>query len=277
MLLFAAAMLLRNVDLGAPHDPIPLSPPSSWLSILGPKANGIDGKTVVNLEIDDKGVVTACTVTMSSGSSTLDEEVCRVTRQRARFAPAEDAQGNKIPGQYVLPVLWGHPSIVVEPYHSREVITLRHGLAVSCKIDSDNGTSTVEPADKCYVYPELLFRYFGSDFIHAKAFVIDAAIIPGNGAVVREPTAGRRVILKEAAVTIGTDGRLASCQERVPQEEKIQSLTDCAGFEPNRKFTGLTSFVSKIDWTLIFDDKATASTASQPSQIRKADGWPHHE
>ena len=264
MLLVAGAMLLGNLNLGAPHEPIPLSSPASWLSALGPRANGIDGRTVVHLEIDVNGAVAACTITMSSGSSALDEEVCRATQKRARFAPAEDAQGNKIPGGYVLPVLWGHPSIEVEPYQRREVITLRHGLAVSCKIESTDGKSAIDPADKCFIYPDLLFKYFGSDYVHAKVFVIESAIIPGSEAVAWEAAIGRRVILKEAAVAIGADGRIASCKERISQNDK-GSLADCAGYEPGRKFTGLKSFVSTIAWTLISDDEGTAPTASRPN------------
>lgn len=54
------------------------------------------GTVRVRLTIGTDGRVTGCTVTGSSGSSSLDNTTCRLLRSRARFTPARDNQGNPI-------------------------------------------------------------------------------------------------------------------------------------------------------------------------------------
>ncbi|TFI58075.1 TonB family protein [Sphingomonas parva] len=53
-----------------------------------------EGTTGFRLEIGPNGRVTNCTVTSSSGSSSLDSTTCRLMRSRARFTPAIDSNGN---------------------------------------------------------------------------------------------------------------------------------------------------------------------------------------
>jgi protein TonB len=53
--------------------------------------------------------VTNCTVTGSSGSALLDSTACSLLRRRARFTPAEDASGNKIPANYSGKFRWEIP------------------------------------------------------------------------------------------------------------------------------------------------------------------------
>jgi protein TonB len=52
------------------------------------------GTTGFRLTIGPDGRVTSCTVTSSSGSSTLDRATCSIMRSRARFTPARDTAGN---------------------------------------------------------------------------------------------------------------------------------------------------------------------------------------
>jgi protein TonB len=56
--------------------------------------NGEQGTTGFELTVGSNGRVTDCTITSSSGSSTLDAATCRLMRSRARFTPARDNQGN---------------------------------------------------------------------------------------------------------------------------------------------------------------------------------------
>ncbi|MDB5697394.1 MAG: energy transducer TonB [Alphaproteobacteria bacterium] len=51
------------------------------------------GTTGFTLEVGPNGRVVNCTVTVSSGSTSLDTTTCRVMRSRARFAPATDSSG----------------------------------------------------------------------------------------------------------------------------------------------------------------------------------------
>ena len=52
------------------------------------------GTVVVSMQIGTNGRLTGCNVTKSSGSRTLDSATCRVLRNRARFTPARDTNGN---------------------------------------------------------------------------------------------------------------------------------------------------------------------------------------
>jgi TonB family protein len=55
--------------------------------------NEEQGTTGFRLEIGADGRVSNCTVTRSSGSSSLDATTCRLMRSRARFTPARDSSG----------------------------------------------------------------------------------------------------------------------------------------------------------------------------------------
>ena len=56
--------------------------------------NKESGSTKIRVEIGTDGRVSSCTVTSSSGSSTLDEATCRLYTKRAKFTPAKDSAGN---------------------------------------------------------------------------------------------------------------------------------------------------------------------------------------
>ena len=58
--------------------------------------NEEQGVTAFRLEVGPDGRVTSCTVTSSSGSSTLDNATCRIMKSRARFTPATDSSGRKV-------------------------------------------------------------------------------------------------------------------------------------------------------------------------------------
>lgn len=64
------------------------------------------GTTRYRIEIGPDGRVAGCTVTGSSGSSTLDVTTCRIVRSRARFAPAHDSAGKSVPDLREGEVTW---------------------------------------------------------------------------------------------------------------------------------------------------------------------------
>jgi protein TonB len=70
---------------------------------------GEEGTTGIRVQIDAEGRVQSCTVTQSSGSSTLDDATCRLYQRRARFNPAKDTAGNKIATSYNDRVRWQMP------------------------------------------------------------------------------------------------------------------------------------------------------------------------
>jgi len=69
--------------------------------------NGEEGTVQARLDINARGRVERCSVIRSSGSASLDQVTCDVLRQRARFAPAHDANGKAVPDSVVTPpVTW---------------------------------------------------------------------------------------------------------------------------------------------------------------------------
>jgi len=62
-------------------------------------ANGSQGTVEARLAVSAAGAVTGCTVSRSSGNAVLDATTCRLIRQRFRFTPARDAQGNPVPSE----------------------------------------------------------------------------------------------------------------------------------------------------------------------------------
>ena len=67
------------------------------------------GRVSFTLDVDANGRVTACAITSSSGSASLDSATCRIMRSRARYTPARDANGKAIPSQDRAAVTWVLP------------------------------------------------------------------------------------------------------------------------------------------------------------------------
>lgn len=61
------------------------------------------------LAVSIEGRVTGCTVTRSSGDSSLDEATCAILRERARCEPARDAQRRAVADTDVGRVTWWFP------------------------------------------------------------------------------------------------------------------------------------------------------------------------
>lgn len=60
-------------------------------------AGGNQGVVTAHVAVGVDGRVTGCTVARSSGSAVLDATTCRLIRERFRFAPARNAQGEAVP------------------------------------------------------------------------------------------------------------------------------------------------------------------------------------
>ncbi|HEX8533456.1 MAG TPA: energy transducer TonB [Allosphingosinicella sp.] len=61
------------------------------------------------LQVGSDGRPTGCSITSSSGSSSLDAATCRLMVSRPRFQPARDARGNAIPDQVSARITWRLP------------------------------------------------------------------------------------------------------------------------------------------------------------------------
>src|SRR3546814_3143032 len=91
----------------------PRSNPGSWATNADYPSSALrneeEGTTGFRVTVGTHGRVTDCSVTSSSGSSTLDEATCRLITRRARFTPAEDSNGNPITDTYSNRIRWQIP------------------------------------------------------------------------------------------------------------------------------------------------------------------------
>jgi len=67
------------------------------------------GSTGFRIVINEKGRVSDCTVTKSSGHADLDSEACRLLTRRARFRAAKGQDGNPITDTYTSRIVWRIP------------------------------------------------------------------------------------------------------------------------------------------------------------------------
>ncbi len=93
-----------------PISPMPKTDPAKWITAgdypTTSRINGRGGSVSFKLEIDRKGIVTACDITQSSGHRDLDEATCRVLATRGEFLPARDAKGKRALGAYSGTIVW---------------------------------------------------------------------------------------------------------------------------------------------------------------------------
>lgn len=68
-----------------------------------------EGLSVVSLAVNEKGKVTACRVSETSGSTSLDNATCSMGR-KMRYAPARDALGKAVPSEAPFRMNWHLPS-----------------------------------------------------------------------------------------------------------------------------------------------------------------------
>ncbi|MDE8653115.1 energy transducer TonB [Novosphingobium album (ex Liu et al. 2023)] len=98
---------------GKPTPARPRNAPASWVTTddypTRELRDGVEGVVGFELTIGADGKVEGCRVTNSSGSPGLDAATCKYVRRQARFEPATDANGTKVPGTYASRVNWVIP------------------------------------------------------------------------------------------------------------------------------------------------------------------------
>lgn len=97
-------------------DPIAASPrgnPGGWITERDYRPRwvreGLSGSASFSLEISERGRVSECTITRSSGHSVLDQATCSLLKDRARFNPAKDSAGQSVAGTFSSTVNWQLP------------------------------------------------------------------------------------------------------------------------------------------------------------------------
>lgn len=93
--------------------PIPKGNPGNWANANDYPSRDLQqenqGTTSFQVTVGPDGRVQSCTVTASSGFSSLDDVACRKISARARFEPALDGNGNPTTGTYSNRVRWVVP------------------------------------------------------------------------------------------------------------------------------------------------------------------------
>jgi protein TonB len=90
--------------------PVPKSNPASWITAAdypaAARKENRGGTVVFKLEIDRKGMVTACDILQSSGHRDLDNATCAAMAVRGEFEPARDYKGKRALGAYSGSIMW---------------------------------------------------------------------------------------------------------------------------------------------------------------------------
>lgn len=112
-------IVLPRADPPTPPEPKKLEPARAKANLASyvsdadyPSAairNEDEGTTRFRLGVGRDGRVTECTVTASSGSSALDSATCKLMKQRARFTPARDSNGNSTTDTVTSGIRWVLP------------------------------------------------------------------------------------------------------------------------------------------------------------------------
>ena len=88
----------------------PLTSPGAWVTDADypPEAKrlGEQGRVVVRMALDRKGLPYRCWVVSSSGSDRLDATTCYLMQSKARFAPARDPGGQPMEWTYQVAMRW---------------------------------------------------------------------------------------------------------------------------------------------------------------------------
>ncbi|HET9629761.1 MAG TPA: energy transducer TonB [Novosphingobium sp.] len=96
-----------------PKAAVPKGNPGNWATTNDYPSRALreerEGTTGFRVTIGTDGRVTDCQITSSSGSPDLDQTACDKIRQRARFIPATDGEGNPTTSTYSNRVRWVIP------------------------------------------------------------------------------------------------------------------------------------------------------------------------
>jgi len=96
-----------------PKSPAPKGSPGNWATSNDYPSQALreerEGTTRFRVTVGPDGKVVDCQITGSSGSPDLDATACAKIKQRARFSPATDGEGQPTTGTYSNAVRWVIP------------------------------------------------------------------------------------------------------------------------------------------------------------------------
>ena len=98
------------------------------------------GTVAIDAAVDPTGRVTACAVTTSSGSVSLDVTTCSIIQRRARFTPAQDGAGRAVADRVQARIRWVLPPARPIPYADHRMALIfpidAAGLITGCRVEA---------------------------------------------------------------------------------------------------------------------------------------------
>ena len=79
------------------------------------------GRAVVSVDVDENGMPSACRVTTSSASQSLDRTTCEISMAKMRFMPALDRHRHRVADVYKFSIHWVLPD--TNPNGERSIVT----------------------------------------------------------------------------------------------------------------------------------------------------------
>lgn len=184
------------------------------------RRNGESGTVSFSLAIDRDGRVTRCTVTKSSGSTSLDATTCAIIQRRARFTPARDERGKAVEDFTTARIRWDLPApppLPVADQYQRLVFTFdKSGKVQSCRIE--RAPVKPVPSGLCPTMANLgaliAAERASRGASEASEAVIESGLLVGDAGAARRLGTGpgeKRLHLDAAAFDIDASGKVIRC------------------------------------------------------------------
>lgn len=110
MYILAYALLLVGATAATalPSKPKPIVSPERWFSTinLAEAAGTKSTMTTFDVSIDDEGRAVGCEIVIRSGAEAIDKRLCLAVVAKARFWPARDVAGNRVPAVIRERLVW---------------------------------------------------------------------------------------------------------------------------------------------------------------------------
>lgn len=225
-------------------DPKPIDP-ATWVTQDDYPAEALNanesGTVVMRMAIDAKGAVTGCTIVQSSGSASLDTTSCNVMRERARFTPATDANGQPTTSTFQRRIQWSSPNDVASPLSPFAMVirlTLgEKGAVLACETTGSgmNGESfhACQQKDGQYTgFANMGLSGFRPGILTlSNVFEVDG--VPFRPAPARGATSDIPPYFTQIErLTVDATGKVSRCERRSSRRDTIEPCSYPVGYEP---------------------------------------------
>ena len=188
--------------------------------------NSEEGTAAARLTIGPDGKVSACEITASSGSQSLDRTTCDILKQRAHFTPALDRKGKPTIDYWSQRIRWLVPRSAVSDEFTRATFDLNPAAKIACRREG-----TVGNGDPCkYLDPNFKAFLNLPDRPTSGTLTIEFGQIIGNGEALAKVGRGvgqRLGNLRAVTVKIDERGRVIDCRAAPFQHDTAAADEKC--------------------------------------------------